>query len=246
MENVKVSDTLPVCLDMNSRLQAATTKLSQFDLSNIHTIQLTEVVNYVDPVLWNVIVLLTLTSTERRTLLSGQVNWTMETHLRVSDFLHGDNTRLLKHVFLLSVMLHCVNSHCSLPLHLVLADVVDSYSGSAELLSILNRLGATSSRDTSEGFQVAQAVSRNSLVMRDLINPSSFCTASIDNIDKNCPFAAVYTEQSSRGFHSISVQALEHREASCQSNSGSLTFAFAASKKPQSRKSHFKLWNQRV
>ena len=60
MENVKVSDTLPVCLDMNSRLQAATTKLSQFDLSNIHTIQLNEVVNYVDPVLWNVMMLLTL------------------------------------------------------------------------------------------------------------------------------------------------------------------------------------------
>ena len=91
-----------------------------------------------------------MTSTERRTLLSGQVNWIMETHLRVSDLLHGDDTRLLKRVFLLSVMLHCVNSHCSLPLHLVLADVVASYSGSAELPSILNRLGATSSRDTLE------------------------------------------------------------------------------------------------
>ncbi len=176
---------------MNSRLQAATTKLSQFDLSIIHTIQLNKVVNYVDPVLWNVIVLLTQTSTKRKTLLSGQVNWTLETHLRVGDLLHhGDDTRLPKRVFLLSFMLHCVNSHCSLPLHLVLADVVDRYSGSAELLSNLNRLGP-SSRDTLERFQVAQAVSRNSLVMRDLINPSSFCTASIDNIDKNCPFAAV-------------------------------------------------------
>ena len=184
MGNVKVSDTLPVCLDMNSRLKAATTKLSQFDLSNIHTIQLNEVVNYVDPALWNVIVLLTLTSTERKTLLSGQVDWTMKTHLRVSDLLHGDDTRLLKRVFLLSVMLHCVNTHCSLSLHLVLADVVDSYSGSAELLSIVNRLGASSSRDTLERFQVPQAVSRNFLVMKDLINPSSFCTVSIDNIDK--------------------------------------------------------------
>ena len=94
--------------------------------------------NYVDPVLWNVIVLLTLTSTERKTLLSGHVDWTMETHLRVSDLRHGDDTPLLKRVFLLSVMLHCVNSQCSLPLHPVLADVVDSYSESAELLSILN------------------------------------------------------------------------------------------------------------
>ena len=210
--------------------------------------------NYVDTVLWNVIVLLTLTSTERETFLSGQVNWTMETHLRVSDLLYyGDDTRLLKRVFFLSVTLHYVNSHCSLPLHHFLADVVDSYSGSAELLSILNRLGATSSRDTLERFQVAPAFSRNSFVMRDLINQSSFfaasidnidenspllihtsslCTASIDNIDKNCPFVAVYAEKSSRGFHGVSVQVLEHSEASCQSNSGSLTFVFAVSKKP--------------
>ena len=248
MENVNVSDKLPVCLDMNSRLQAATTKLSQFDLSNIHTIQQNEVVNYVDAVLCNVIVLLTLTSTERKTLLSDQVNWTRETHLRVSDLLHhGDDTRLLKRVFLLSVMLDCVNSHCSLLLHLVLADVVDSWRRSAELLSILNRIGATSSRDTLERFQVAQAVSRNFLLMTDLINLSSFCTASIDNIDKNCPFGAVYTEQSSRGFHGICVQALENKKASCQSNSGSLTFAFAASKKPRCRNAfHFKLWKSKV
>ena len=35
------------------------------------------------------------------------------------------------------------------------------------------------------------------------------------------------------------MQALEHREASCQSNSGNLTFAFAASKKPRRRNMPF-------
>lgn len=66
----------------------------------------------------------------------------MERHLKVSDLLdHDTDTRWLKRVFILSVMLHCINNRCSLPLHLALADVVDSYSGSAELLSILNRLG---------------------------------------------------------------------------------------------------------
>lgn len=97
-------------------------------------------------------------------------------------------------------MLYCVNNHCSLPLHIALADVIDSCCGSTEVLSIHNRLGDPSSKDTLEHFQVAKASEMKAMVLSDCDRPGAFCHASIDDIDKNSQFAAVYANQDSLGF----------------------------------------------
>ncbi len=40
------------------------------------------------------------------------------------------------------------NKCCSVPLHLLLTDLIDSQGGSSELIRILNRFGAVASNDT--------------------------------------------------------------------------------------------------
>ena len=121
------------------------------------------------------IVLLTLSPGERKSLLFGRVNWSMERHLRVTNLLRQENYfRFLKRVLILSVMMYSVSNHCVLPLHLALADVVDSYSGSEELLMILNRLGVTSSKETLQRFQVAHASAMQEKVLSDCVQPGAF------------------------------------------------------------------------
>ena len=138
---------------------------------------------------------------------------------------------------MLSIMLYFSNNSCCFPLHLALADVIDSYSGSTELLTIMNRLGAAISKDSLERFQVHQASVTNEMLPRDYIRPGSFYTASIDNIDKNSPFAVVYANQESRGFHGTSIQALEHA-ASTTTNTYDHrnTTSQAARNRPRNRK----------
>ena len=49
---------------------------------------------------------------------------------------------------LLCNLLFCTDDRCSLPLHMLVADVIESQGGSALLIRILNRLGLCASADT--------------------------------------------------------------------------------------------------
>jgi len=50
--------------------------------------------------------------------------------------------------YLFSVILIATNPECSYPFHISLADAVESCGGSSELITILNRIGATASLPT--------------------------------------------------------------------------------------------------
>ena len=42
----------------------------------------------------------------------------------------------------------CANSECNFPLHTLLADAIECFGGSTELIRIFNRLGVVTSKDT--------------------------------------------------------------------------------------------------
>ncbi len=63
------------------------------------------------------------------------------------DSLHG-RIRYLRRAYLLSVILFTTNSECCYPFHVQLADAVETLGGSSELITILNRVGATASIPT--------------------------------------------------------------------------------------------------
>ena len=108
-------------------------------------------------------------------------------------------------------------SNATHPLQVLTADIVDSFSGSTELLTVLNHLGLTTSKDSLERSKMTQTRAViGSGIARDF-TPSAFRIASVDNIDKNSPFAAVYAGQERRGFHGTSIQVVESPSpVSCQ------------------------------
>ena len=62
------------------------------------------------------------------------------------------HVKKMRHYFILCQLLYCTNPKHPIPIHNILADVVQVCGGSCQLLRILNRLGCTSSPDTHDRF----------------------------------------------------------------------------------------------
>lgn len=89
-----------------------------------------------DPQLWEAICILTRTVSEKKGTTKR------------SDTSVAYQTKKLRRFFLLCMILFCSDDRCSVPLHILLTDVVDSQGGSALLVRILNRIGVCASQDT--------------------------------------------------------------------------------------------------
>ena len=131
--------------------------------------------------------------------------------------MHVKRVRL---AYLLCVVLFCATSgHCSVPLHILLADFIDASGGSSELISVLNKLGAVASADTLNRHICSVSVQgKMDGLLKDL-NSESFTVASTDNIDFLQSHAAVYSGSQHRSWHGTSVQVVQpqpHRLKSFQ------------------------------
>ena len=54
----------------------------------------------------------------------------------------------IRRLFILCQIMFCIDSTCYLPFYVLIADLIDSYGVSVELIKILNRLGVCVSNDT--------------------------------------------------------------------------------------------------
>ena len=58
------------------------------------------------------------------------------------------HTKKLRCFSLACIIMFCANSECNFPLHTLLADAIECFGGSTELIRIFNRLGVVTSKDT--------------------------------------------------------------------------------------------------
>lgn len=105
------------------------------DPRQANTFDIESFVEGMDSEIWDAVCRLTQTVYERR----GQTSELSRLSAHVKK---------VRRTYLLSVILFCTNNQCCIPLHLVLADVIEACGGSTDLLSILNRVGAVASVDT--------------------------------------------------------------------------------------------------
>ncbi len=115
---------------LNQRLQKQIKHITDQDASipyDISKFDLNETIANIDPVLWKSIVHITRTSTKIRREISPE---------------NISHQRKLNCLYCLCVMFFAHNKCCSVPLHLLLTDLIDSQGGSSELIRILNRFGA--------------------------------------------------------------------------------------------------------
>ena len=101
-----------------------------------HNFNLDELIHSMDPILWDSVWLMTRSISERRGTS------------KVSDTNSSTyHTKKLRCLFITCMIMYCADDRCSLPLHTLIADVVDSQGGTALLMQILNKLGVCVSLD---------------------------------------------------------------------------------------------------
>ncbi|CAC5409411.1 KRAB [Mytilus coruscus] len=139
-----------------------------------------EEIQKLDPVLWNFIYRLTANEIEEKEYRRDVFYSWENSYLGMDD----SYLRLFPRLFIASCIFNAQSSKCGHPLHLLLSDVLDKYSGSStELLAISNRLGATVSKESLKRLISSRCIQLDK--EPNLLSSDSFTVASFDNLDKN-------------------------------------------------------------
>ena len=155
-----------------------------------------DLITQIDPELWNIVCTLTKSKSENRGTS------------KVTDPLSpAYHVKRIRRLFLICIILFCTDDRCSMPLHTLLTDTVESQGGSALLVQILNRLGVCASSDTLSRF-IQYQVSKDKPDVKYL-KPDTFTLISADNIDFMHSFARVYCGHQTSSWHGTTVQAAQ-------------------------------------
>ena len=126
--------------DLNEQIHSQIKILLEEDARSpfqCHNLDIDEFLKEVNPSVWEAICLIT------RSLMEQQGGAKLND--QTSSSYHQ---KKLHRSFLLCAVFFCTDECCSLPLHTLLADIVESQGGSQLLIRILNRFGICASSDT--------------------------------------------------------------------------------------------------
>ena len=167
-----VFDELNEQIHMQIKLLLAKDAKTPFDYRNLNIDQFIQESN---SEVWEAILLLTRSvSDRRRTSKSDDPT---------------RHTKTIRQFYLLCTLLFCTDERCSMPLHTLLADMVESQGGTQLLIKILNRFGVCSSSDTLSRYIQYRV---NLKMEKPAISSESFMVVSADNIDF-CTAMLVFT-----------------------------------------------------
>ena len=173
-------------------------------MSSITTEQLIEAI---DPTIWNFLVLLTQSKREKQRM--KEMKWNEHyTDFSKSNSDIGQNRRTSKLLFLAYSLLFNTSDVCGFPLHIMVTDLVDCYSSSDTLLNLLCKLGITVSSSTHKRFVqgIIEASDDAGGPSRNLID-GAFTVVTIDNLDKLFSKTVVRTGETTRCWNGTTVAA---------------------------------------
>ena len=160
---------------------------------DISTFTVDNAISMIDPKIWNMVVTMTRTVTEKRkNIPPNKISLKRKLHC----------------LYCTCVMFFATNTCCSFPLHVLLTDIVDSQGGSYELIRILNKFGAIASVDTHRRYVQYQVSKIQEVGVCHQLNPGVLSIVTIDNVDIAQRHAMVYNRQN-RGFHGTTVQIVQ-------------------------------------
>lgn len=120
--NAKILDLCLTCLDKENTL-----------VDNYSTLDIDKEVDNMNPTLWKAICMLARSASEIRDINRQTVS--------------GEQHKKKFRCFFLSMF--CVDDHCSMPMHILMSDLIESQRGT---ILVLNRFGVCSSHDTLKRF----------------------------------------------------------------------------------------------
>ncbi len=116
------------------------------------------------------------------------------------------NKNIWQRIFILYSHMFDMNPRCGYPLHVMIADLVESQGGSDKLINALSKFGITVCRSTHRRFIqiVINAIVNAGGPLRKWI-PGVFGIGSVDNLDRRAPKAEVRCNQQSRCWNGTTV-----------------------------------------
>ena len=118
-------------------------------------------------------------------------------------------TKQLRQLYIISLVLFCTNTQCSMPFHTLLTEATLCHGGTQELVKILNRVGAIASIDTHQRLATQVVQERMAEGILPHINEKALSILSVDNIDILQPHAFVSCTDATRSWHGTSVQCMQ-------------------------------------
>ncbi|CAH1799206.1 unnamed protein product, partial [Owenia fusiformis] len=120
-------------------------------------------------------------------------------------------SRKAKRVFITSTVMNIINSRCTYPLPIVVAETVKKISGSQQLVSILNKMGFCSSEDSRLAFEQYSKERKQSTPIGKQLDENLLTVITLDNLDALSPWAMVTSGVDRSGWHGTTICALQPR-----------------------------------
>ena len=176
---------------INVHLEADAKTPTEYD-----ELKLNELIPQIHPTLWSSLCTLTRSKSEIRGTSKVNDPSSMAAHIK-----------RVRRYFLLCMILFCTDDRCSMPMHTLITDLVESQGGSSVLVRVLNRLGVCSSADTLARFIQHRVTSYAHRL--EPLSTESFTVVSADNIDFMHSFAQVFCGNQKASWHGTTVQVVQ-------------------------------------
>nr|XP_054755303.1 uncharacterized protein LOC129261272 [Lytechinus pictus] len=174
--------------------------------SSVINFQLTDLYNSFNPLVWNVISMLTATKEENKHFQNSSVLVDKEyIHFPSYNTKSGEK-RKCKRIIATCLLQFILSDENSYPLQIAIGTLIKRLSKSSKLIQLCNNLGLTCSEDTLERYWQQQYAFREKLGITSSLFPNVTTVVSLDNVDVRCSFAAVKAN-APRSWHGTSAMA---------------------------------------
>ena len=184
-----------VCLALNDKLHVCIHKLLRKDAvhpQNIEDIDIDKFISELDPDIWKAICLLTQPLSPKA--------------IKKANIFH---VRKMRRFFCVCTMLYITNTQCSFPLHVLLADAIETCGGSNRLTKLLNRFGACASPDTHARYVQYRVDKSKKEGPMSGFPDDAFIVASADNLDYIHSYTRVYCGNQQSSWHGTTIQLVQ-------------------------------------
>ena len=176
----------PDLQEVLKRLNQKIHKLIKTTMSkNPCTLDMDQLIQDIDPEVWEAICILTQTASDKNNPDNSLVK----------------KTRCL---FILHQIMYCIDNQCSTPFHIVIADLIECFGGSAELVKFLNRFGVCVSYDTQEKVEEEE---QKGLLLG--LTPDDIIIFTMDNVDFQKGYAQIFNGNQILSWHGTTLQAVK-------------------------------------
>ena len=112
-------------------------------------------------------------------------------------------------------MIFSTSPSCSPCMHHLVADSIEVYGGSRQLIKLLKRLGVCVSTDTHDRFVTLVAEQQKNASVWSELPTNTFTFACVDNIDFLQSHAAMYCGDQTRSYHGTTIQIVQPVPSLC-------------------------------